>query len=131
LEQFLFIIKLLERLCFSVGHDFYEALGNLHYSFLNLAKFYREMLKLYIVYSQLISHEIETNGKQVANHFTIKKYKIIKQSILKVVQIFIEKSQDIDLVAQNFIPPLIEVLEDYTLAQQEGRYSYQNFFISK
>jgi Importin beta-related nuclear transport receptor len=111
IEQFVYIIRVHERLAYSVGHDFYKA----------LAKIYMDLLKLYTLYSQLINSEIEAQGAYVINYAQTKRIRALKREMLGLIETFIEKSNDNALIAQNFIPPLSDVLQDYASSIPDAR----------
>jgi len=111
IERFYFIIKIHERLAFSVGSDFYKA----------LARIYMDLLKLYILYSRFISNEIQANPKYALNHYIVKKIRGVKKEVVNLMTTMIEKSNDINLVAENFVTPLLDILQDYCSNVPEAR----------
>eukprot|EP00330_Aristerostoma_sp_ATCC50986_P007159 CAMPEP_0114583198 /NCGR_PEP_ID=MMETSP0125-20121206/6998_1 /TAXON_ID=485358 ORGANISM="Aristerostoma sp., Strain ATCC 50986" /NCGR_SAMPLE_ID=MMETSP0125 /ASSEMBLY_ACC=CAM_ASM_000245 /LENGTH=386 /DNA_ID=CAMNT_0001776549 /DNA_START=1770 /DNA_END=2931 /DNA_ORIENTATION=- len=110
-ENFNFIIQIHERLTFAIGNDFYKG----------LAKIYMDVLKLYILYSNLITAEIESNGTKVVGHYHIKKVRALKRQILTLVQTFVEKSTDHKLLVEDFIPPLSDVIEDFSSSVADAK----------
>ena len=117
LEEIVFIIKIHERLAFAVGTDFYPCLG----------KIYIDLIKIYVVYAEIVSNEVQVSGKGVLNLTIIKKMRSVKREIIKLIQTFIEKSnpQNIEmssLIAQNFIPPLNDVLQNYVNSVPYSRF---------
>jgi exportin-1 len=69
----------------------------------------------------LIASELATLGIQAINHYTIKRYKGMKKETLRMINTFISKSEDVNMITQNFIPPLIDILEDYNNSPVDGR----------
>ena len=75
----------------------------------------------------MVSNEVQVSGKGVLNLTLIKKMRSVKREIIKLIQTFIEKSnpQNIEmstLIAQNFIPPLNDVLQNYINTVPNSRY---------
>lgn len=81
-----------------------------------------DLLKIYILYSKLIANELESHGKQAIYHYTMKRYRGVKKETLRMIDTFITKSEDVSMITQNFIPPLIDILEDYNASPVDGRY---------
>lgn len=98
------ILKTNVRTCTSLGYPFISQMGRI----------YLDMLNVYKAYSEIISNAIATNGPHVTHTSGIRGMRAVKKEALRLIEIFIEKSEDPQTVTQNFIPPLLEaVLGDY------------------
>ena len=112
------ILKTNVRTCLSLGHYCISQLGRL----------YLDMLNVYKAYSEMISNTVATNGIALYSRLwtllsqgpnatrtsLIRAMRTVKKETLKLIETFIEKSEDPQTISQNFIPPLLEaVLGDY------------------
>ena len=94
-----------------------------------------DLLKLYILYSRLISNEIQAN-KFALNHYIIKKIRVVKKEVLNLMITVVDKSStNTSLIAENFVEPLMEILQDYCNNVPEARFAIlilsYNVFIEK
>lgn len=122
------ILKTNVKACFSIGPSFICQLG----------KIYLDLLNVYKVYSETISNAVATTGliktikffsfilffigPHVTGTTLIRAMRSTKKEILKLLETFIEKTDDIQVVVQNFIPPLLAaVLGDYKLSIADAR----------
>jgi len=98
------ILKTNVRTCTSLGHPFISQMGRI----------YLDMLNVYKAYSEMISNTIATGGAQVTHTSAIRAMRAVKKETLRLIETFIEKSEDPQTITMNFIPPLLEaVLGDY------------------
>ena len=98
------ILKTNVRACKSLGHPFVIQLGRI----------YLDMLNVYKVMSENISTATSWNGEVVTRQPLIKSMRVIKKETLKLITCWVEKSNDPNMVLENFIPPLLDaVLLDY------------------
>jgi len=98
------ILKTNVRACFSLGHCFISQLGRI----------YLDMLNVYKAYSEMISNAVATSGSMATKTSLIRSMRSVKKETLQLIETFVEKSEDANIVSQNFIPPLLEaVLGDY------------------
>eukprot|EP01117_Protostelium_nocturnum_P011324 TRINITY_DN4108_c0_g1_i1.p1 TRINITY_DN4108_c0_g1~~TRINITY_DN4108_c0_g1_i1.p1 ORF type:complete len:1068 (-),score=171.31 TRINITY_DN4108_c0_g1_i1:50-3253(-) len=98
------ILKTNSRACFSMEHCYISQLG----------KIYLDMLNVYRAYSGMISTAVSQGGPNAARTSQARLMRIVKKETLKLVECFIDKSEDPETVMRNFIPPLLEaVLTDY------------------
>ena len=83
-----------------------------------------DLLKLYVLYSRLISNEINNspNPQYALNHYVIKKIRAVKKEVLNLMITVIDKSNNNTIIAENFITPLLEVLQDYCNNVPDARY---------
>eukprot|EP00656_Telonema_subtile_P036866 TRINITY_DN4092_c0_g1_i2.p1 TRINITY_DN4092_c0_g1~~TRINITY_DN4092_c0_g1_i2.p1 ORF type:complete len:1133 (-),score=347.86 TRINITY_DN4092_c0_g1_i2:112-3510(-) len=75
---------------------------------------YIASLSIYKAYSEMISAAVTAQGQQVSNTSNIKTMRGVRKEVLKLIQGFVEYSDDPRTVCDSFIPPLIEpILSDY------------------
>ena len=98
------ILKTNVRACKALGHPFVMQLGRI----------YLDMLNVYKVMSENISTAITLNGEVVTRQPLIKSMRVVKKETLKLISCWVERSNDSNMVLENFIPPLLDaVLLDY------------------
>ncbi|XP_072129568.1 exportin-1-like isoform X2 [Mobula birostris] len=98
------ILKTNVRACKAVGHPFVIQLGRI----------YLDMLNVYKCLSENISAAIQANGEVVTKQPLIKSMRTVKRETLKLISGWVSRSSDPQLVAENFVPPLLDaVLIDY------------------
>ena len=85
-----------------------------HLSPFQLGRIYLDMLNVYKVMSENISSAIATNGESVTKQPLIRSMRTVKKETLKLISGWVSRSNDPSMVAENFVPPLLEaVLLDY------------------
>ncbi|CAF90685.1 unnamed protein product, partial [Tetraodon nigroviridis] len=98
------ILKTNVRACKAVGHPFVAQLGRI----------YLDMLNVYKCLSENISSAVQTNGEMVTKQPLIRSMRTVKRETLKLISGWVSRSSDPQMVAENFVPPLLEaVLIDY------------------
>ena len=98
------ILKTNVRACKALGHPFVIQLGRI----------YLDMLNVYKVMSENISTATSLNGEIVTRQPLIKSMRVVKKETLKLFSCWVERSNDPNMVLENFIPPLLDaVLLDY------------------
>lgn len=98
------IIKTNVAVCASMGPDFYSQLGHIYYN----------MLQLYRAVSSMISAQVAKDGLIATKTPKVRGLRTIKKEILKLVEIYISKSKNLDEVVKVLVEPLLNaVLEDY------------------
>jgi len=98
------ILKTNVRACKALGHPYVMQLGRI----------YLDMLNVYKVMSENISTAISLNGEVVTRQPLIKSMRVVKKETLKLISCWVERSNDANMVLENFIPPLLDaVLLDY------------------
>lgn len=103
-KQLASILKTNVRACKALGHPYVMQLGRI----------YLDMLNVYKVMSENISAAIALNGEIVMKQPLIKSMRVVKKETLKLISDFVSKSNDHQMVLENFIPPLLDaVLLDY------------------
>ena len=62
----------------------------------------------------LINYFFSLNGEVVTRQPLIKSMRVVKKETLKLISCWVERSNDANMVLENFIPPLLDaVLLDY------------------
>nr|KAF6430530.1 exportin 1 [Molossus molossus] len=98
------ILKTNVRACKAVGHPFVIQLGRI----------YLDMLNVYKCLSENISAAIQANGEMVTKQPLIRSMRTVKRETLKLISGWVSRSTDPQMVAENFVPPLLDaVLIDY------------------
>merc|ERR550519_1581299 len=99
------ILKTNVRACKSLGHPYIT----------QLARVYLDMLNVYKVLSESYSSAILTsNNDNVTKQPLIRSMKTVKKEILNLISLWVSKTNDVRLVADNFVDPLLDaVLIDY------------------
>ncbi len=79
-----------------------------------LGRIYLDMLNVYKVMSENITQAIALNGESVTKQPLIKGMRVVKKETVKLIAGWIERSNNPQMVLENFIPPLLDaVLVDY------------------
>uniref|UniRef100_A0A2M4BBI0 Exportin-1 n=1 Tax=Anopheles marajoara TaxID=58244 RepID=A0A2M4BBI0_9DIPT len=98
------ILKTNVRACKALGHAYVSQLGRI----------YLDMLNVYKIMSENITQAISVNGPTINNQPLIKAMHVVKKETLTLITEWVWKSNDPQMVMDNFIPPLLEaVLCDY------------------
>lgn len=114
LRNFSLVLRVNERMVSAAGVACHAQVSNM----------YTDMLKLYKICSEYISHSTAQNGFQAVNYAHISLMRNVKRDALRLVRTFVEvvgneKSvaeigMNCQQFAQRFVPPLLEpVLVDY------------------
>ncbi|KAK9798116.1 hypothetical protein WJX73_000475 [Symbiochloris irregularis] len=98
--------------CSSLGHPFLHQLQHI----------YMDMLQLYGLYSQAISDSIANGGPHAAKSSGVKLMRTVKKQALRLIESFVAKCEDPDLVAQKFVPAMMDpILGDYARNVPDAR----------
>ncbi|KAK6598071.1 exportin [Botrytis cinerea] len=90
--------------CSSIGSYFYPQIGRI----------YLDMLSMYKATSTMISEAVASEGEIATKMPRVRGLRTIKKEILKLIETFVEKSDDLEMVRTNIVPNLLEaVLIDY------------------
>lgn len=90
--------------CTSVGSYFYPQIGRI----------YHDMLQMYNATSTLISESVAREGEIATKMPKVRGLRTIKKEILKLVETYVEKAEDLAAVRAQMVPPLLDsVLVDY------------------
>ena len=103
-RQLVNILKTNVRACKALGHPYVVQLGRI----------YLDMLNVYKVMSENITAAIAINGEPVTRQPLIRSMRSVKKETLKLLGCWISRFDDLEMVMENFIPPLLDaVLLDY------------------
>ncbi|CAE6441847.1 unnamed protein product [Rhizoctonia solani] len=98
------VLKTNVSACVSVGGFFLPQIGRI----------FNDMLGLYKAVSTLISEQVAKDGPVATRTPKVRSLRTIKKEILKLMETYVKKAEDLDTLYANFIPPLLEaVLGDY------------------
>ncbi|CAE6441193.1 unnamed protein product [Rhizoctonia solani] len=98
------VLKTNVSACFSIGGFFLPQIGRI----------FNDMLGLYKAVSTLISEQVSKDGPVATRTPKVRSLRTIKKEILKLMETYVKKAEDLDTLYTNFIPPLLEaVLGDY------------------
>lgn len=90
--------------CTSIGSYFYPQIGRI----------YLDMLSMYRATSQMISEAVQRDGEIATKMPRVRGLRTIKKEILKLIETYVEKADDLEMVRANIVPALLEaVLLDY------------------
>ncbi|EFJ16798.1 hypothetical protein SELMODRAFT_233936 [Selaginella moellendorffii] len=86
---------------------------------------YLDMLNVYRMYSELISSSIAGGGPYASRTSYVKLLsRSVKQETLKLIETFIEKCEDLEMVAKQFVPAMMDpILGDYARNVADARES--------
>ena len=98
------IMKTNVSACSSVGPYFYPQIGRI----------YHDMLQMYRATSQLISEAVARDGEIATKMPKVRGLRTIKKEILKLIETFVDKADDLQAVRAQMVPQLLDsVLVDY------------------
>ncbi|KAJ7563170.1 hypothetical protein O6H91_03G099000 [Diphasiastrum complanatum] len=99
-----------------------SALGQ---SFLSqISLIYLDMLNVYRMYSELISTSIADGGPFASRTSYVKLLRSVKRETLKLIETFVDKSEDQELIAKQFVPAMMDpILGDYARNVPDARES--------
>ncbi|KAK3387072.1 CRM1 C terminal-domain-containing protein [Podospora didyma] len=98
------IMKTNVSACSSIGPYFFPQIGRL----------YNDMLQMYGATSQLISEAVAREGEIATKMPIVRGLRTIKKEILKLIEVFVDKAEDLQSVRTQMVPQLLDsVLVDY------------------
>lgn len=98
--------------CTSIGSYFYP----------QIARIYMDMLSMYRAVSQMVSEGVARDGAIAPKMPRIRGLRTVKKEILKLIDIYVQKADDLEMVNNNFVPPLLDaVLIDYNRNVPDAR----------
>lgn len=98
------IMKTNVSACSSIGPYFYPQIGRI----------YHDMLEMYRATSGLISEAVARDGDLAPKMPKVRGLRTIKKEILKLIETYVDKAEDLQAVRNQMVPPLLEsVLVDY------------------
>lgn len=87
-----------------------------------ISRIYMDMLSLYRTVSGIISDSVSQQGIIATKTPIVRAMRAVKKDILRLVETFISKAEDLQSVAQNFTPPLFDaILGDYSRNVEQAR----------
>jgi len=90
--------------CTSIGSYFYPQIGRI----------YLDMLNMYRAASGLIDEAVKREGNIATKTPKVRGLRTIKKEILKLINTYVERADDINMVHDSLVPGLLEaVLSDY------------------
>ncbi|CAK9231678.1 unnamed protein product [Sphagnum troendelagicum] len=99
-----------------------SALGQAFLSQISLI--YLDMLNVYRMYSELISTSIAEGGPYASRTSYVKLLRSVKRETLKLIETFVDKAEDTDLIAKQFVPAMMDpILGDYARNVSDARES--------
>lgn len=98
------IMKTNVAACSSIGSYFYPQIGRI----------YMDMLTMYRASSTLIDESVQKDGPIATKMPKVRGLRTIKKEILKLITTYVEKADDLEMIHQTLVPPLLEaILLDY------------------
>ena len=98
------IMKTNVAACSSIGSYFYPQIGRI----------YMDMLQMYRATSEMISQAVEKEGMIATKMPKVRGLRTVKKEVLKLIDNYVQKADDLEMVNANIVPPLLEaVLVDY------------------
>eukprot|EP00270_Netrium_digitus_P012503 TRINITY_DN4067_c0_g1_i1.p1 TRINITY_DN4067_c0_g1~~TRINITY_DN4067_c0_g1_i1.p1 ORF type:complete len:525 (-),score=157.11 TRINITY_DN4067_c0_g1_i1:661-2136(-) len=92
--------------------------------FSQISLIYLDMLNVYKMYSELISSQIAEGGPFASKTSLVKLLRSVKRETLKLIETFVDKADDMELIAKSFVPELRDpVLGDYARNVPDARES--------
>jgi len=106
------IMKTNVAACSSIGTYFYPQIGRI----------YHDMLSMYRATSQMISDAVQREGPVATKMPKVRGLRTIKKEILKLIDSYVQKADDHEMVNSNIVPPLLDaVLVDYNRNVPDAR----------
>lgn len=98
------VLKTNVSACTSIGSFYLPQIGRI----------FLDMLGLYKAVSGIISQTVQNEGEMATKTPKIRQLRTVKKEILKLMETYIKKAEDLEAVNLNFMPPLLDaVLGDY------------------
>jgi exportin-1 len=98
------VLKTNVAACTSVGTFYLPQIGRI----------FLDMLGLYKAVSGIISETVARDGPIATKTAKIRHLRTVKKEILKLMETFIRKAEDVESINSNLMPPLLEaILGDY------------------
>ncbi|KAJ7063143.1 CRM1 C terminal-domain-containing protein [Mycena amicta] len=99
------VLKTNVSACTSIGSFYLPQIGRI----------FLDMLGLYKAVSGIISETIAKEGAVATKTPKIRQLRTVKKEILKLMETYVKKAEDLDSMNANFMPPLLEgILGDYS-----------------
>ncbi|CAM6105957.1 unnamed protein product [Calypogeia fissa] len=85
---------------------------------------YLDMLNVYRMYSELISSSIAAGVLYASRTAYVKLLRSVKRETLKLIETFVDKAEDTELIAKQFVPAMMDpILGDYARNVSDARES--------
>jgi exportin-1 len=98
--------------CTSIGPGFVSQLGAI----------YLDLLSLYRACNKFISESVVSQGPVATQTPIIRSMRSVKTESLKLVDMYVQKCEDINVVVESMLPPLLEaILGDYAQSVEQAR----------
>ncbi|KDN52738.1 hypothetical protein K437DRAFT_277459 [Tilletiaria anomala UBC 951] len=98
------VLKTNVAACTSIGTFFLPQMGRI----------YLDMLALYKSVSGIISQKVNSDGQIATKTPMVRGLRTIKKEILRLVETYVRRAEDLEYINQNFIPSLLDaILGDY------------------
>ncbi|EGX44708.1 Karyopherin transporter [Orbilia oligospora] len=98
--------------CSSIGPYFYPQLGRI----------YMDMLSMYRAVSGMISTAVAQEGPIATKTPRVRGLRTVKKEILKLIDIYVQKADDLNAVNDDIVPPLLDaILGDYAGSVPDAR----------
>lgn len=116
MKQLQNIIRTNDRVATALGHPYVVQLGNIYMDLLNIYKACSEMINNAVAAAQ------QSGQVYIMQSSGMRAMRSVKKETLKLLETFIEKSEDNELVLTKFVPPLLDpVLVDYFQGNPDAR----------
>ncbi|KAJ3507261.1 hypothetical protein NLJ89_g6405 [Agrocybe chaxingu] len=98
------VLKTNVSACTSIGSFYLPQLGRI----------FLDMLGLYKAVSGIVSETIQKEGPVATKTPKVRQLRTVKKEILKLMETYVKKAEDLEAVNANFMPPLLDaILGDY------------------
>jgi len=115
MKQLQTIIRTNERVAVALGNPYTVQLGHI----------YVDLLNVYKAFSEMINAQIATVGgttPHLMQTSSVRAMRAVKKETLRLLDTFIDKSEDNELVLNKFVPPLLDpILGDYVRSIPDSR----------
>ncbi|KAI0035982.1 putative CRM1-nuclear export factor, exportin [Vararia minispora EC-137] len=87
-----------------------------------IALIYIDMLGLYRAVSSIISNTVAKEGQIATKTPKVRHLRTVKKEILRLMETYIKKAEDLELISRDMIPPLLDaILGDYSSNVPDAR----------
>jgi exportin-1 len=106
------VLKTNVSACTSIGSFYTSQIGRI----------FMDMLGLYKAVSGIISETVSRDGNIATKTPKIRQLRTVKKEILRLMETYIKRAEDLEGVNSNLIPPLLDaILGDYTQNVPQAR----------
>eukprot|EP01104_Vermistella_antarctica_P005997 TRINITY_DN16731_c0_g1_i1.p1 TRINITY_DN16731_c0_g1~~TRINITY_DN16731_c0_g1_i1.p1 ORF type:complete len:1068 (-),score=371.53 TRINITY_DN16731_c0_g1_i1:114-3317(-) len=83
---------------------------------------FMDLLNVYRAYSDMISTTVAAQGSRAMAHANIRAMRAVKRETLKLLEVFVQKSSDTQVIVEQFVPYMLEaILGDYNTNIPDAR----------